>query len=299
MAQRSRCALALFLVGLIPIGLIVLSYIPIIINYFSEAAGIYGAPMIMTTVLMMLIIWVVYILGFLLFMVMQVNLSGTFVNVYYGQQISSTDPFKALRHNFGRKLGGMCWESLWLYLWSLAIFLPGLILIVILLTIFASQSSSGQMEALMLGLMYVMMIPLYIPLVIKMLQYSMTSFVLACNPNVTATKALKLSIEMTRGHKGKIFMMALSFFGWWILSFFTLHILGFLYVYPYTYASFAGLFVELRNHAVAKGVIHPAELDGVAAYYPQYPQYPQYPHQEQYSYIKQYLQQQPPEAPHG
>jgi len=293
-AQRSNSVLALFLVGLIPVGLMILVYIPIIVANFSQTANIFSTTMMMTTGLIGLFIWVVYALALLLLLVLHVNLSGLFTKVYYGQPISYSEPFAAIKYNFGRKLGGMCWEALWIYLWSLAFIVPGAILITILATFLVFQSSYGIASPGMLMLIYVMMIPIYIPLIIKMLQYSMTSFILACNPNVTATNALKLSIRMTKGHKGEIFMMGLSFLGWWLLSSLTLHILGILYVFPYTCTSFAGLFVEMRNKAVATGAIHPAELDGMDAYYPQYQQYPQ---QHQFPYLQQYLQHQPPPIP--
>jgi hypothetical protein len=165
-----------------------------------------------------------------------------------------------------------------------------------------------------------------VPIIIKVISYSMTQYVLASNPNVKATDAIKLSIRMTKGHKGKIFVMWLSFVGWQILNILTLGILGIFFVDPYMYTSLAGLFVELRSLAVADGVILPSELDGVPQNqmqyyqhhqytpeqpytgYQQQPQYTQYPQQQpQYT---QYPQQQPqytqyppqqqpmPQAPH-
>jgi len=176
-------------------------------------------------------------------MVIEVNLSGTFVKVYNGQTITYSEPFTEVKTNFGRKLGGMCWMALWIYLWSL-----------------------------------VGMFSLFIPTIIKVLSYSMTPYILASNPNVTATDALTLSKRMTKGHKGKIFVMGLSFIGWQILNGFTFGILGIFYVNPYMMAAFAGQFVELRSLAVASGVINATELDGGEAYSPQYQQQSQYPY---------------------
>jgi len=161
-------------------------------------------------------------------MVLEVNLSGLFVKVYYGQPITATEHFNEIKTNFFRKLGGMYWMGLWVFLWSLLFGVPG---------------------------------------IIKAFAYSMTPYILANHPNVQATDALKLSMRMTKGHKGKIFVLFLSFIGWNMLSGLTLGILGILYVLPYFSASFAGFFVELRNLALTNGVINQAELDGGSPQY--------------------------------
>jgi len=179
------------------------------------------------------------------------------VKAYYGQPIQSAEPYSALSVNFGRKLGGIMWVSLWLMLWA---FIP-----------FA-------------GIVFIF---------VKSAEYFMAQYILANHPNVTAIEALNLSKRMTYGHKGKIFVMGLSFFGWQILNVLTLGILGIFYVNPYMYMSLAGMFIEVRNEAIATGKVHPSELDGVAAYYPQYgqAQYTQQPQQQYGQVPPQYVQQ--------
>jgi len=240
MAQYSNSVLALFLVLLLTTGFALISATTSIFNSLPHLrnAGIMtmssGQFILINTVIPLISIPVS-----ILTMVLSVNLCGVFVKVYYGQQIIAAEPYHALKFNFGRKLGGMFWEILWIYLWAL-----------------------------------VGIFTLFIPTVIKALSYSMTPYILANNPNVTATDALSLSKRMTNGHKGEIFVMYLSFFGWQLLNMLTLGILGIFYVNPYMYTSLAGLFVELRNTAVVTGVIHPQELDGIQQYYYQQPAYP-------------------------
>ena len=201
-------------------------------------------------------------------LVLSVNLCGVFVKVFYGQSITIFEPFATLKVNFGRKLGGMLWMTLWIYLWML------------------------------LGV-----VTLFIPVIIKSLSYSMTPYILASNPNVSGTDALKLSKRMTKGHKGKIFVLYLSFIGWHLLNGLTLGILGIFYVYPYMETTVAGFFVELRNLAVASGVIHPVELDGsmpMYAHQPQYPPVSPYAQQPQYHPASPYAQPQyPPASPYA
>ena len=92
----------------------------------------------------------------------------------------------------------------------------------------------------------------------------MTPYILAHCPNVSATDALKLSMRMTNGHKGELFVMHLSFIGWMLLGALTLGILVIVHVGPYMGTTTAGYYIELRDEALAKGIIRPEEL-GMAA----------------------------------
>jgi hypothetical protein len=92
------------------------------------------------------------------------------------------------------------------------------------------------------------------------LAYYFTANILADCPNVTARDALKISMRITRGYKGEIFVFILSWIGWFLLSGLTLGILYVVYVGPYWYTADAGLYIELRNRALADGIITPEEL---------------------------------------
>ena len=99
-----------------------------------------------------------------------------------------------------------------------------------------------------------------IPGIIKSLAYFMAPYILAECENVTATEAIKLSKRMTSGYKGEIFVMQLSFILWNMLSMITFGVLGVLYVNPYIYISLAGLYEELKQNAIAAGVVSIEEL---------------------------------------
>jgi len=267
LSQRSNCVLAVFLVLLVPFGIGFLTSIPNVLVQMTMISQTPNVALLTTTVAISFFVALISIPVGLLYYVLEVNLNGSMVKVYYGQQITSTEPYTDLKINFGRKLGGMLWMYLWIFLWAL-----------------------------------IGVFTLHILTIIKALAYSMSPYILASNPNVTATEALKLSRRMTKGHKGKIFVMALSFIGWQLLNALTLGILGIFYVNPYMFTSFAGLFVELRNNAVVSGAINPAELDGVImSGYPQQPPvspYAPYPQQPPVSPYAPYPQQ-PPVSPYA
>jgi uncharacterized membrane protein len=57
-----------------------------------------------------------------------------------------------------------------------------------------------------------------IPGIIKSLQYCMVPFLLSDNPHMSGSRARQLSRMMTDGEKGAIFVLYLSFIGWFFLA---------------------------------------------------------------------------------
>lgn len=85
-----------------------------------------------------------------------------------------------------------------------------------------------------------------IPGIIKGLSYSLVPFLLYDEPELTVKETLKKSETMMKGYKGNLFLLALSFFGWIILSAITF---GLLYIWlaPYMMATFAKFYDEIRR----------------------------------------------------
>lgn len=93
---------------------------------------------------------------------------------------------------------------------------------------------------------------LIIPGIIKAYAYRMVPYILADNPNIGVNEAITLSNEMTRGHKFDMFVLDLSFIGWYILGSIALGI-GVLFVMPYENATNAELYLVLRKEALRNG----------------------------------------------
>jgi uncharacterized membrane protein len=147
--------------------------------------------------------------------------------IFVGVYTGVDDMFRTgFRQNYWRSVGGMLWMNLFIFLWSLLLIIPG---------------------------------------IIKTYAYFATPYLLAEFPNVSATDALKISMRMTDGYKGDIFVMSLSFIGWNILSAFTFGLLGILYVNPYYYTSMAGMYQELKMIALGRGTVRYEELMGYPA----------------------------------
>lgn len=121
--------------------------------------------------------------------------------------------FEGFKH-FGQTLGLYLWYFLWTFLWTLLFIIPG---------------------------------------IIKGISYSMCFYVMADNPEIGIKNALNISKKITKGYKGKIFTLYLSFVGWAILAAFTLCI-GYLWLIPYMQISYANLYDELKDRSIENSV---------------------------------------------
>lgn len=100
----------------------------------------------------------------------------------------------------------------------------------------------------------------FFPGVVKSYAFSMVPYILTDNPEIGHERALELSNEMTRGHKWEMFVLDLSFIGWYILGAFALGI-GTLFVNPYVDSTKAQLYLTLRKIAVNSHICSSDELN--------------------------------------
>lgn len=96
-----------------------------------------------------------------------------------------------------------------------------------------------------------------IPGIVKAIAYSQAFYLKLENPELSASEALALSEKLTRGYKADMLVLYLSFIGWYLLGIITFG-LAFLYVYPYINTTAAHLYLYLKDHAQAQGLL-PAE----------------------------------------
>jgi hypothetical protein len=100
-----------------------------------------------------------------------------------------------------------------------------------------------------------------IPGIIKSYEYYMIPYILSENPNISMDRAFELSRRMTQGEKWEIFVMELSFIGWYVLCAFPCGI-GFYFLMPYIEASRAELYEVMREKAHGLGFSDFGELPG-------------------------------------
>ena len=80
-----------------------------------------------------------------------------------------------------------------------------------------------------------------VPGIVKGLGYSMTPFLMAEYPDLTAKEAIRLSQDKMQGHKWELFCLSWSFIGWCILAALTAGI-GSIFLEPYINAAYAAFY---------------------------------------------------------
>jgi uncharacterized membrane protein len=163
-----------------------------------------------------------------------VGLSRFFVHNRFGDTKFST-LFSSFKHGYGNSVGTMFVTNLFIFFWFFLFIIPS---------------------------------------IIKILQYWMVPFLLSDNPNMSGSRARQLSRMMTDGEKGFIFVLFLSFFGWFFLAAIVIGIVGALcgpfsmlaayviitFIMVYLQATFAELYIFLRDRAIQCGMVQPEEL---------------------------------------
>ena len=100
---------------------------------------------------------------------------------------------------------------------------------------------------------------LIVPGIIKSYSYFMVPYIMAENPGITTDRAFSISKSVTTGEKWRIFILDLSFAGWFLLG--TLCFgLGVLFVLPYHQAAHAELYGALRFKAVRENLVNREEI---------------------------------------
>ncbi|MBQ9196741.1 MAG: DUF975 family protein [Clostridia bacterium] len=167
-------------------------------------------------------------LGILFSGIIAVTAAGFFTKCWQDAPIGVSEALSdTFDEGFLRKMGGMLWMQLKVFLWSLLFVIPG---------------------------------------IIKSYSYALTPYILSDYPNVLPMEACRLSEKMMRGHRVDYFVTELSFLGWGLLSAVTMGILHVLYVGPYIELTQAGIYEELKQIALDTGAVTQAELDGEAIY---------------------------------
>lgn len=115
-------------------------------------------------------------------------------------------PFGVFKE-YGRYLGGSLLVSIFTFLWTLLLIIPG---------------------------------------IIKSYSYAMTPYILRDNPELPAPDCIDRSMAMMKGYKWKLFVLDLSFIGWALLCILSLCI-GFLWLTPYMQCSRAKFYEELKS----------------------------------------------------
>lgn len=134
------------------------------------------------------------------------SISTMFLRIYKGENVALEQLFEGFS-DFARTFTAYLLMCIYIILWAILLIIPGLV---------------------------------------AALGYSMTFFIMAEDPNISAQDALRKSKEMMTGHKWDLAWLTFSFIGWIILAALTFGI-GFLWLNSYMYASYVVFYQNLKG----------------------------------------------------
>jgi uncharacterized membrane protein len=174
-----------------------------------------------------------------------------------------------------KTVGSMLWMNLFLFLWGLIALVPlfaGATFFIVQIIgssmdwpgyglphLFNRWTGAHWANLSILSLIILVSLLMSLPVIIKRYSYRMTPWILADNPQIGYKRALRLSMDLTSGHKWDIFILDLSFIGWYLLGLMACGV-GVIFVTPYYLAVQAELYARLRRIGCDKNLCSMEEL---------------------------------------
>ncbi len=97
---------------------------------------------------------------------------------------------------------------------------------------------------------FLWMLLFIIPGIIAAYSYAMAPYIMAQNPDIGIQEAVNMSKEMMQGHKGRLFILELSFIGWGLLCILLTLGIGALWLNPYISAAKAAFYLERSGQGI-------------------------------------------------
>lgn len=176
------------------------------LNFMEDAAEYLPAELLRILLVLISFIALIALVNFIIGGTVQLGYAKFLLGQHDGKDYSVEDLFSQF-HRFGTGFAQAFLKNLYIVLWTLLFIVPGLI---------------------------------------KTYSYAMTPFILADHPEMTAGEAITASRKLMDGHKGELFVLGLSFFGWDLLCVITLGIAS-LWVTPYINAAYAAFYRRLTG----------------------------------------------------
>ncbi|MBO4343150.1 MAG: hypothetical protein J5844_00690 [Clostridia bacterium] len=178
-----------------PIRLWGLSLLAAIVGFF---AGLLTAPFLS-------------LVGIGFAIVVSAGMSKVYLDALDNKEINSDQLFAGFKRMW-TVLGGMAWKALWLFIWlvgSLAV--GGLVMALFAALGVGFGRAAGVFSTIGIVLGVIVMLAGFVCFIIKTYAYKFVPYILMTREDVSATQALRLSVQLTRGKKGAMFLADLLF----------------------------------------------------------------------------------------
>ncbi len=171
-----------------------------------------------------------------------------------------------------QRTGGFVFENLWqkllpvympvvkAMLWAMLIVVAWVLVPVVVAVVLAFMAFAlagvGTVATTVIGVILgVLAAASYVVAVVvglmKQYSYWAVPFVKYDNPGLSAKEVARMSKDMMQGHRWELFVLQLSFVGWWIVGFLCCCI-GLYPVYAYLFAAMAAFYEDVRSEYVLK-----------------------------------------------
>ena len=158
--------------------------------------------------------------------------------------------------SFGFKKGtyfksvlGILLRDFYLFLWGV---LPTVLFILIISISSVENHKSEYVSMLILAIVSSSIAA--IVLVVKSYSYALVPYLLSEDESVGARKAIKMSRSLMKGNKFQLFLLQLSFIGWFALGVLVFFV-GVIFVQPYYQMAMGAFYEEIREIGIRDGVM--------------------------------------------
>ena len=184
-----------------------------------------------------------YIGDLLIYPVILANIA-MIAKIYQGKDIESRDSlanYSTIRL-FGKALAAYILPGIYVFLWTLPF-------VVISICSFIPVYLNHSTNPLLVVVFIVSLLISIIIAIIKGLQYGLNPYILGADNTVTVNQSIKLSKDLMKGYKWKMFLLTLSFIGWFFLVPFTLGII-LIWLIPYYNATVYEFYNHIKSNTV-------------------------------------------------
>lgn len=120
--------------------------------------------------------------------------------------------------NYGRTFVINLLITIFQFLWSLLWIIPYVIaIVIIIMSMFSGGKSNGSIAG---GIIIIVLLTLIVSITLKIFinRYALVYYIAHDDEDISASDAIKKSIELMKGNKVRLFLLQLSFIGWYILA---------------------------------------------------------------------------------
>ena len=183
----------------------------------------------------------------------------------HGETVGVGEIFTPFKRHWWRSFALFFMMELKAFLWMSILYFPALFMVTIPI-ILRSEGSTHIALPIVCAIGWILLIASIVLFVMAQIRYSMAPMVFLSNPSLGVFSAIRESKRLMKGHKGELFILDLSFIGWYLLAGLASGI-GMIFLNPYLFSAYCVFFNELTGQNTIDRTI-PVYTYGTPGYVP-------------------------------